>query len=94
MIIGGYNTSTVIREILTVLYPVMPKHMGTSGSKINNNGVSTLKLVGSKRYSVVLMLGSRRSNIHRIEALFSFDRTSQKCIVNGLGRYPSETVYF
>ena len=50
----------VIREILTVLHPVTPKHAGASGSTINNDGVLTLKQTCHRRYSGALKLSSRR----------------------------------
>ena len=69
--VGGYNVD--IHDILTVQRPVMLKHAGASASKINDNGVSTLKQACSRQYSVLLKLKLvvEGLNMHRIEALLS-----------------------
>jgi hypothetical protein len=51
--------SAVIREIVTVLCQVMPKHAGTSGSKFDDDGISMLKQACSGRYSGTLKLSSQ-----------------------------------
>ena len=50
--------SVDIREILIIQCPVTPKSAGASGSKINDNGVSTLKQACSGRYSESLKVSS------------------------------------
>ena len=52
--------SAEIREILIVQRPVTPKRAGASGSKINDDSVSTFKQACSGRYSGSLKLSSRR----------------------------------
>ena len=42
-LVGTMQISTDIHEIVTVQHPVTPKHEDASSSKINNDGVSTLK---------------------------------------------------
>ena len=49
---GTTCISTEVREILIVQCPVTPKHAGASGSKINNDGVSTFKRACSERGSI------------------------------------------
>jgi hypothetical protein len=68
---GTMRISAVIREILTVQRPVMPKHVGTSSSKINDDGVQrTLKQACSGRYSGTLKLSSQRfQRIHDLSQL-------------------------
>ena len=58
--VGGYNTDIHVCEILTVQCQVTPKCAGASGSKINDNRVSTLKQAYSGRYSGSLKFSSRR----------------------------------
>ena len=79
--------SAEIREILTVQRPVTPQRAGASGSKINDDSVSTFKQACSGRYSGSLKLSSRRfERAHNRSAplltLFSIAPE-----VNGLGRY-------
>ena len=79
--------SAEIREILTVQRPVTSKCVGASGSKINNDSISTFKQACSGRYSGSLKLCSRRfERAHNRSAplltLFSIATG-----VNGLGRY-------
>ena len=47
---GTTQISAVIHKILTVLHPIMPKHVDirVGGSKLNDNGVSTLKYACSE----------------------------------------------
>ena len=42
-LVGTTRISAEIREMLTVQRPVMPKRAGASGSKINDDSVSTFK---------------------------------------------------
>ena len=84
---GTTRISAEIREILTVQRPVTPKRAGASGSKINDDSVSTLNQAYSGRYSGSLKLSSRRfERAHNRSAplltLFSIAPE-----VNGLGRY-------
>ena len=65
----------VIREILTVQRLVMPKCTGASGSKVNNNGVSTLKQACSRQYSGLLKLSSQRFKRACTESKRSFLNT-------------------
>ncbi|MCG8625096.1 MAG: hypothetical protein MJE68_24250, partial [Proteobacteria bacterium] len=58
--VGTTQISMEIREILTVQCPVTPQHAGASGSKINDDGISTFKQACSGRYSGSLKLSSRR----------------------------------
>ena len=59
-LVGTMCISAEIREILIVQCPVMPKRAGASGSKINDDGVSTFKQACSGRYSGSLKLSSQR----------------------------------
>ena len=59
-LVGTTWISADIREILTVQHPVMPKRAGTSGLRINDDGVSTLKQACGRRYSGSLKLSSLR----------------------------------
>ena len=52
------GTIWISADIREILITVMPKCAGTSGSKINNSGVSTLKQVCSGRYSGLLKLSN------------------------------------
>ena len=86
-LVGTTRISAEIREILTVQRPVTPKRAGASGSKINDDSVSTFKQAYSGRYSGSLKLSSRRfERAHNRSAplltLFSIAPE-----VNGLGRY-------
>ena len=72
---------------MTVQRPVTPQRAGASGSKINDDSVSTFKQACSGRYSGSLKLSSRRfERAHNRSAplltLFSIAPE-----VNGLGRY-------
>ena len=84
---GTTRISAEIREILTIQHLVTPKRAGASGSKINDDSVSTFKQACSGRYSGTLKLSSRRfERAHNRSAplltLFSIAPE-----VNGLGRY-------
>ena len=57
-LVGTKRIFADIREILTVQRPVTPKRAGASGSRINDDGVSTLKQACSRRYSGSLKLSS------------------------------------
>ena len=86
-LVGTMRISAEIREILTVQRPVTPKRAGASGSKFNDDSVSTFKQACSGRYSGSLKLSSRRfERAHNRSAplltLFSIAPE-----VNGLGRY-------
>ena len=72
--------SAEIREILTVQRPVTPQRAGASGSKINDDSVSTFKQACSGRYSGSLKLSSRRfERAHKRSSLnFVFDRTGSE----------------
>ena len=59
-LVGTTQISADICEILTVQRPVTPKRAGASGSRINDDGISTLKQACSRRYSGSLKLSSRR----------------------------------
>ena len=59
-LVGTRRVSAEIREILIVQRPVTPKRAGASGSKINDDGISTFKQACSGRYSGSLKLSSRR----------------------------------
>ena len=50
------GTMWISMDILIVQRPVMPKRAGTSGSKINDDGVSTLEQACGGRYSGSLKL--------------------------------------
>ena len=86
-LVGTTRISAEIREILTVQRPVTPKRAGASGSKINDDGISTFKQACSGRYSGSLKLSSRRfERAHNRSAplLTLFSNAPE---VNGLGRY-------
>ena len=68
VLVGTTRISTDTCEISTVQHPVTPKCAGASGSKINNDGISTLKQACSGRYSGSLKLSSRR-----------FEHTQNQC---------------
>ena len=59
-LVGTTQISAEIREILTVQRPVTPQRAGASGSRINDDSVSTFKQACSGRYSGLLKLSSRR----------------------------------
>ena len=86
-LVGTMRISAEIRKILTVQRLVTPQRAGASGSKINDDSVSTFKQACSGRYSGSLKLSSRRfERAHNRSAplltLFSISPE-----VNGLGRY-------
>ena len=84
---GTTRISADIREILTVQRPVTPKRAGASGSKIKDDGVSTLKQACSGRYSGSLKLSSRmfeRAQNRSAPFLILFSIAPE---INGLGRY-------
>ena len=87
VLVGTTRISAEIRVILTVQRPVTPKRAGASGSKINDDSVSTFKQACSGRYSGSLKLSSRRfERAHNRSAplLILFSIAPE---VNGLGRY-------
>ena len=57
-LVGTTRISADIREILIVQRPITPKRAGASGSRINDDGVSTSKQACSRRYSGSLKLSS------------------------------------
>ena len=57
-LVGTTRISAEIRETLIVQRPVTPKRTDASGSKINDDGVSTFKQACSGRYSGSLKLSS------------------------------------
>ena len=65
----------------------MPKHMGASDSKINNDGVLTLKQACSGRYSGLLKLSSQRFEHAQNQSAPFFILFSITLEINGLGRY-------
>ena len=81
---GTTRISAEIREMLTVQRPVTPKRAGASGSKINDDSVSTFKQACSGRYSGSLKLSSRRFERAHNRSLTLFSIAPE---VNGLGRY-------
>ena len=86
-LVGTTRISADIREILTVQRPITPKCVGASGSRINDDGVSTLKQACSRRYSGLLKLSSRRfERAHNRSAPF-LTLFSIAPEINGLGRY-------
>ena len=84
---GTTRISADIREILTVQRPVTPKRAGASGSKINDDGVSTLKQACSGRYSGSLKLSSRRFERAQNRSAPFLTLFSIAPEINGLGRY-------
>ena len=99
---GRTCISAEMREILTVQRPVTPKCAGASGSKINDDGVSTFKQACSRRYSGSLKLSSRRFECAQNQSAPFSTLFSIAPEVNGLGRYRAvirakfgvKTVYF
>ncbi len=79
--------SADIHEILIVQRPVAPKCTGASGSKINDDGVSTLKQACSGRYSGSLKLSSRRCECAQNRSAAVLTLFSIAPEINGLGRY-------
>ena len=86
-LVGTTRISADIREILTVQRPVTPKRAGASGSKINDDGVSTLKQACSGRYSGSLKLSSRRFERAQNRSAPFLTLFSIAPEINGLGRY-------
>ena len=82
---GTTRISADIREILTVQRPVTPKRAGASGSRINNDGVSTLKQACSRRYSGSLKLSSRRFEHAQNQSTPFLTLFSITLEINGLG---------
>ena len=73
--------------ILTVQRPVTPKRAGASGSKINDDGVSTFKRACSGRYSGSLKLSSRRFERAQNQSAPFLTLFSIAPEINGLGQY-------
>ena len=86
-LVGTTQISADIREILTVQCPVTPKRTGASGSRMNDNGVSTLKQACSRRYSGLLKLTSRRFERAQNQSAPFLTLFSIAPEINGLGRY-------
>ena len=86
-LVGITRISAKICEILIVQCPVRPKCAGASGSKINDDGVSTLKQACSGRYSGSLKLSSRRFKRAQNRSAPLLTLFSIAPEVNGLGRY-------
>ena len=84
---GTTRISADIREILTAQRPSMPKRAGSSGSRINDDGVSTLKQACSRRYSGSLKLSSRRFERAQNRSAPLLTLFSIALEINGLGRY-------
>ena len=86
-LVGITRISAEIREILIVQRLVTPKRAGASGSKINNDSVSTFKQACSRRYSGSLKLSSRRFECAQNRSAPLLTLFSIAPEVNGLGRY-------
>ena len=86
-LVGTIRISADIREILTVQRPVTPKRAGASGSRINDDGVSTLKQACSRRYLGSLNLSSRRFERAQNRSAPFLTLFSIAPEINGLGRY-------
>ena len=86
-LVGTTRISAEIREILIVQCPVTPKRAGASGSKINDDGVSTFKQACSERNSGSLKLSSRRFERTQNRSAHFLTLFSITPEVNGLGRY-------
>ena len=84
---GTTRISAEMHEILIVQCPVTPKRAGASGSKINNDGVSTFKQACGERYSGSLKLSSRRFERAQNQSAPFLTLFSIAPEVNGLGRY-------
>ena len=88
--------------MLTIQHPVMPKHVGASDSKINDDGVLTFKQACSGQYSGLLKLNSRRFERARNRSAPFFILFPITPEINGLGRYRAvictkfgvKTIYF
>ena len=101
-LVSTTRISAEIREILTAQRPVTPKRAGASGSKINDDGISTFKKACSRRYSGSLKLSSRRFEHAQNRSAPFLILFSIAPEVNGLGRchavirakFGVETVYF
>ena len=79
--------SADIREILILQRPVTPKRAGASSSRINDDGVLTLKQACNKRYSGSLKLSSRRFEHAQNRSAPFLTLFSITLEINGLGRY-------
>ena len=84
---GTIRISADIREILTVQCLVTPKRAGASGSRINDDGVSTFKQACSRRYSGSLKLSSRRFERAQNQSAPFLTLFSITLEINGLGWY-------
>ena len=84
---GTKRISAEIREILTIQRPVTPKHAGASGSKMNDDSVSTFKQACRGRYSGSLKLSSRRFERAQNRSAPFLTLFSIAPEINGLGRY-------
>ena len=83
--VGGISAE--IREILTVQRPVTPQRAGASGSKINDDSVSTFKQACSGQYSGSLKLSSQRFECAHNRSAPLLTLFSIAPEVNSLGRY-------
>ena len=86
-LVGTTQISTDVREILIVQHLVTPKCAGASGSKINHDGVSTLKQAYSGRYSDSLKLSSQRFKHTQNRSAPFLTLFSTAPEANGLGWY-------
>ena len=86
-LVGTMRISAEIRETSIVQRPVTPKRAGASGSKINDDGVSTFKQACSGRYSGSLKLSSRRFERAQNRSAPLLTLFSIAPEVNGLLRY-------
>ena len=84
---GTTRISANIREILTVQRPVTSERAGASGSRINDDGVSTLEQACSGRYSGSLKLSSRRFERAQNRSASFLTLFSIAPEINSLGRY-------
>ena len=76
-LVSTTRISAEVREILIVQRPVTPKCAGASGSKINNDGVSTFKQTCSGRYLGSLKVRTRTES--KCSFLnFDFDRAGSE----------------
>ena len=86
-LVGTKQISAEIREILTVQRQITPKRAGASGSKMNDDSVSTFKQACSGRYSGSLKLSSRRFERAQNRSAPFLTLFSIAPEINGLGRY-------
>ena len=84
---GITRISAEIREILIIQRPVTPERAGASGSKINDDGISTFKQACSGRYSGSLRLSSRRFECAQNRSVPFLTLFLIALEVNGLGQY-------